>query len=136
MAYDKRKRKTVSEHSAASDSPVKFEGQHKFINPYLNDQDKRWLDDNVGTYDDCVAASIGFPSQQYTLRLGYDWGSKRYTAMLTCMVLDHPNTGLILSIRAATCADALYALYYLHHIKAKGVWGNITPEALAPSRWG
>lgn len=136
MGYEKRKRKTGSEQTGTADTTSVFTGQHKFVNATLNDKDRDWLGSNEGTLYDCVVELMEAMGREYALRVAYDYKTTRFTAMLTCLVNDHPNTGLILSMRGATPADAIYALYYVHEHKSEGLWRSVAPEDKPQSRWG
>jgi len=136
MGYEKRKRKSGSESANATDVLPVFAGKHKFLNPYLSDQDKAWLEDNSDTLDACIIELVEQLRDEYAVRVAYDRNSQRFNAMLTCLVDSHPNTGFILAVRGATPSDALYALHYLHFVKSEGLWRSITPESATPSRFG
>lgn len=136
MSYEKRKRKAGSEPAGVADARSKFTGKSKYLNPYLSDQDKSWLDDNSDSLFDRVADTIDSIADEYALRVSFDNHSQRYLATLTCLLDNVPNTGFILAVRGATPFDALFALHYLHHVKSEGLWRSITPETTAPTRWG
>lgn len=134
--YEARERKVKEAPTYDPANPIKFVGKHVFINPYLNEGDQQWLADNLDGYDSIVLEVIGLCEPAYSLRVAYDWTSNRFTAMLTCMVEHHPNTGFILSVRGATAADAIYSLYYIHEIKAEGLWRSVAPNTTHVSRFG
>jgi len=136
MGYEKRKRKTGSEQTGAANPASLFVGQHKFINVTLNDQDRNWLSSNDGTLYDCVVELMEALGGEYALRVAYDYKTARFTAMLTCLVNDHANTGFILSMRGSTPADAIYALFYVHVHRSEGLWRSVAPEDKPASRWG
>lgn len=136
MGYEKRKRKSGSQQTGTTDATTVFTGQHKFINVTLTDQDKDWLSSNEGALYDSIVELMEAMGREYALRVAYDYKTSRFTAMLTCLVNDHPNSGLILSMRGATPADAIYALHYVHEHKSEGLWRSVAPEDKPSSRWG
>jgi len=136
MAKERKFAKVGGQQTGASSAAPVYVGQHKFINVTLNDQDRNWLDSNDGTLYDCIVELMEALGGEYALRVAYDYKTTRFTAMLTCLVNDHPNTGLILSMRGATPADAIYALFYVHVHRSEGLWRSVAPEDKPASRWG
>lgn len=94
----------------------------KFIEGYLDTDDKKWLHANVDNQLVHVAELLQSIEDEYSISCKYDPNSHRYLASLTCRVQNHFNSGCILVSRGATPIDALYALAYRHFVKFDGKW--------------
>lgn len=102
----------------------RFNSRAEFIEGFLGEADKKWLQDNSNAALEHILRLIDEIGDVYTLSCKYDSNSSRFMATLTCRVDDNPNTGCILVQRASSPTHALYALSYKHFVKYEGVWGN------------
>jgi len=85
----------------------------KFVNVSLSDVDKQWLQDQLDNYPDHVDA-LFTDADKHAARVSIipDARSGRYNATFTSYDPESTRYGLILSVRAATPALAVFALAY------------------------
>lgn len=134
MAYQKRERnngngtKGVSTPAIGGDLP-----RLKFVDGYLTDDDKKWLEDNYKEAHTLLADFLSGLEGYGGLSCKYEDRSGKYLACLFGGQEPGTNTGYALTHRGSTPFVALYVLAYKHFIKHEQRWGSATD---APSsRW-
>lgn len=127
-----RNRNTSKSGDVAADNgtpPVwKQPDNAKFINVNLNDVDKQWLQAEL-PHKHVHIDELFTDATDHAARISVvpDGKSGRYNATYTSYLASSPKYGLILSVRAATPALALFALAYADGHK-DGAW-QVTKDA-------
>jgi len=93
-----------------------------FVEGFLNDTDKDWLETHRNTIPECVFALFELVEVGYILSVKFEERSSRFVASLTMREKNHVNSGMCLISRGANPTAALYALYYRHYIKFTEEW--------------
>jgi hypothetical protein len=106
-----------------------------FIAPYLDQNDKLWLRDNLDNYAHVVCLAMEQFPLHLRLSVKFDNASSRWLAILFDDSGDPKSQGVALSVRGATAIDAVYALAYLHCYKLSGGW-SLETDAADTDPWG
>lgn len=114
-------------------SDNRFKGSYQFVEGYLNDTDKQWLNDNLDGSDEMVYSLVCELDPCFKLSVSFDVRSDRYLASIARIDVGHSDSGKILVSRGATRFDALYALAYRFKVKFSAGWGEASLNSA--SRW-
>lgn len=123
MARNRNTSKPANVVPFNGDTPVwKQPDNAKFINVSLNDTDKQWLQTELPNKHVHID-ELFTDATDHAARISVvpDAKSGRYNATYTAYLPSSPKYGLILSVRAATPAYALFALAYADGHKT-GAW--------------
>ena len=104
-----------------------------FIDGYLNDQDKKWLEDNYKDSASLIADLLAELGEYGGLTGKPDKQSGKYLVILFGGADEAHCTGFALTARATDPFDAYYALAYKHLLKFERKWGGAGGQAA--SRW-
>jgi len=107
----------------------------KWVDGYINDEDKKWLDAHAGEVGEYVLKIIDEQAEGYKISCKFDINSSKYQATLLPDSPDCPNSGFGLSHRANDPTVALFVLSYKHFIKFDRRWGEIVLPSEAGSLW-
>lgn len=116
------KQRNVVQPEKTVDAQRTNQYSHEFVNVYLNAGDVAWLSEHEADAYDVVGGFLDKVSSGYEYTVREDPKSLRWNAMLKCSDEQLVNNGLILSVRAATSFDALYALAYAVTVKLPDAW--------------
>lgn len=105
----------------------------QFVDGYLTDTDRQWLEDNIKDQSGWVLDLISDAREYGGLSVKFDAKSGRYLAILFGGDSPETNQGYALTARSATTVDAVYALAYKHYVKFARKWGGVEGERA--SRW-
>ena len=131
-----RKPKSVELPDGRGSSKTGYDGNRlKWVNSYLNDDDKRWLESHRNEIAPCILRLVEEQASGYKISCKFDGQSSRYQASLLPDDVDCPNAGFGLSHRAGDPTIALFVLSYLHFIKFECRWGEIEPGSESGSAW-
>lgn len=108
--------------NTSPDTPRKY--THDFINVYLDKNDTTWLAEHDADAYAIIGEFMDKVSSLHELNVREDAKSGKWNAMYKCSDGESPNDGLILSVRARTFFDALFALSYTIVVKYPGAWRN------------
>jgi len=131
-----RKPKTTDVPNGRTSGKSGYDGNRlKWVNSYLNDEDKQWLEAHRNEIGAGVLRLVEEQANGYKISCKFDDQSSRYQASLLPDDVDCPNSGFGLSHRASDPTVALFVLSYLHFVKFDRRWGEIEPGSDAGSAW-
>lgn len=107
----------------------------QWVNPYLDNNDKRWLEDNYKQCNELVLEFVDALSETASLSSKYDSRSDRWLASVVFTGDGDPNNGWAVSMRGATRIDSLYALSYVVGVKLGWKVAN-SSEGTDLGKWG
>lgn len=107
----------------------------KWVNGYLNEEDKQWLDANRSKISEYILAIIAEQSEGYKLSCKFESTSGQYQSSLIPDDPDCVNSGFGLSHRANDPTVSLFVLSYKHFVKFERRWGEIEPASKPRSDW-
>lgn len=123
MARGKRNTDNRNVEPLDPNTPVfKQPDKLRFVNVYLDEQDKQWLGDNWKDAWLHISEFMDTAQERYLrINVGYDEKSSRWNAFAACCASNSPDFGKALSVRGATAIAALFGLAYADGFK-DGAW--------------
>ena len=106
----------------------------QWLNPQTNAEDVRWLDANHDGYVQLIFDFLEDVQEDERVSVKRDPQSTRWLAILFCGGGDARNSGVALSVRGATPADALILLAYFHWVRFEAEYPATAGDDLG--RWG
>lgn len=121
---NKPKRENPTAAAAGQSAPKPAPINYRFVEGYLDEVDRKWLEDNMDSAADCVLELVSQISEGYKLSVSYDRKSERFLASLACSDNGSADFGKILTSRGASPLAATFALWYRHYRKFQFGWGE------------
>lgn len=94
----------------------------KWVDGYLNDDDKQWLEAHRNEAPDYIFRLIRDSETGGSIQVKFDTYSGKYQAIYFAAPDDDNNGGCALSHRASSPVVAVFVLAYKHFVKYEGQW--------------
>jgi len=126
---------SVSPNGRSSVSTSPYGSRLKWVDGYLNDEDRKWLENQRPEVGLWVLKLINAQAGGYKISCSFDSTSSKYCARLIPDDVDCENSGYGLSHRASDPTVALFVLSYKHFVKYEERWSDAEDSSRVDGLW-